>query len=283
MKPKILATLVSGVFLIFVNPVLGQQYEVIYPNDLTAIAEKPLPSPVFLSQQNILRIKGEFFPKGRSSEQYLTVQGSGFIEKNSGYIVSTRHLLVEEIVNLLEKYGEPFYTDKNGIPHGNNYDYIFFAILDTATSRTEYPLEVIAMGPWDTYLDVIVFKPLKKISAKGLILSNNIEPGKKVYASGFTAQSTHYHKINGRTVWIVTDEIKFTSEHIVLVSLQNKTIKSFGINKLYRLSGQTQFGFSGGPVFNSSGQVIGIMIEKDTLFSFVLSSVDIATVLQSIK
>ncbi len=274
---------IIGIAPLTAAPAFGQQFEVIYPNGLTAVAEKALPPQVYLSQQNILEIKGEFFPKNQPDAQPWIVQATGFIEKASGHVVSARHLLVETVMDLAERYNEPFYIDENGVFQGVNYDYKFFAVLNTATARLEYPLEVVAMGPMDTYLDVILFKPLKKIPVKNLALSSNIKPGDKVYASGFTTQDTHYHKANGKTARVTTDKIKFTAEHVVLAILQNETIASIGVKKLYRLAKPTQSGFSGGPVFNTGGQVIGIMIEKDSIFSFAISSDDITTVIKSIK
>lgn len=283
MKSAIISVLALSVLVTFANPTLGQQYEIIYPNSLMAIAEQPLPQSVYLSQQNILRIKAEFFLKNQPAAPPLVTQATGFIEKSSGYIVSARHLFVETVMNLAERNGEPFSINKDGILREVNYDYRFFAVLDTATTRTQYPLEVVAMGPLDTYLDVILFRPLKKISVKGLTLSSNVKPGDKVYASGFTTQRTHYHKANGEVVWITIDESKFTSDHVILVPIHNNTITLAGVKKLYRLAKPSQVGFSGGPVFNNTGQVIGIMIETDTLFSFVISSEDINVVIKSIK
>lgn len=283
MKPASISALALSALLIFANPTFGQQFEVVYPNGLIAIAKKSLPRQIYLSQKNVLKIVGEFSPKDQPNAQPMVVWGSGFIEKESGYVVSARHLLVETAMNLAERYNEPFKIDKNGVLRGLNYDYRFYVVLYTATERLEYPLEVMAMSPMGTYADVILFKPLKKIPVDGLILSSNVKPGDKVYASGFTAQSTHYHKINGETVWITTDEIKFTAEHIILAGLKNKITASIGVNKLYRLAEPTQSGFSGGPVLNSAGQAVGMIIERDTLFAFVISSDDIAAVVKSIK
>lgn len=283
MKPATIPALVLGVLFAFISPAFGQQYEVIYPNGLTAIAKEPLPRQIYLAQKNVLKIRAEFFPKDKPDAPPSIVQATGFIEKNSSYIVSARHLLVETAMDLAGSYDELFNIDKNGILHGVNYDYRFFAVLDMATGRIEYPLEIAAMGRMGTFLDVILFRPLKKIPVKSLPLSNNVKTGDKVYVSGFTSQNTHYHKISGESLWFTSDEIKFTTEHIILAVLQNKTITSAGVKKLYRLFEPTQSGFSGGPVFNSTGQVIGIMIEKDTLFSFVISSEDIAAVIQSVK
>lgn len=283
MKPASIFALMLGVLLIFANPIFGQQFEVVYPNGLIAVAKKSLPRQIYLSQKNVLKIVGEFSPKGQPNAQPVVVWGSGFVEKESGYVVSARHLLVETAMNLAERYNEPFEIDKNGVLRGLNYDYRFYAVLYTATERLEYSLEVVAMSPMGTYADVILFKPLKKIPVNGLDLSSNVKSGDKVYASGFTAQSTHYHKTNGEVVWVTTDEIKFTAEHVILAVLKNKTTASIGVNKLYRLAEPTQSGFSGGPVLNSNGQVVGMIIEKDTLFAFVVSSDDIAVVIKSIK
>ncbi|OGN01418.1 MAG: hypothetical protein A2651_03970 [Candidatus Yanofskybacteria bacterium RIFCSPHIGHO2_01_FULL_42_12] len=191
MKPAPIPILVLGMLLVFTDSVFGQQFETIYPNGLTAIAERPLSSAVYLSQQNIIKIRGEFFQKNQPDAPPIIVQASGFVEKDSNYVVSARHLLVETVMELAGRFGEPFSLDKNGIPRGVGYDYRFFAVLDTATERKEYPLTVVAMGPLDTYLDVMLFKPTKNLPVKSLGLSNKVRSGDKVYVSGFTSQNTH--------------------------------------------------------------------------------------------
>lgn len=279
----VMAFVLSALF-IFVNPIFAQQYEIIYPNGKTAISEKALPPSVYLAQKNTLQITAEFFSKSNPELSPYIFSGSGFIDADSGNVVSARHLLVEAVMDLFFNYGEKFYIDDKGIPRGVNYDYRFYASVVTAgpdSLKHKYPLSVAAIGPINTYLDVIIFKPTQKIPVRGLKLSNDIGVGEIVYASGLTKAQSHFHKPDSSVVYVDINTIKFTAENTILAFLEK--IESGGVKRIYQLFRPIQHGFSGGPLLNKKGEVVGILIETHELFSFAVSSEDVKMLIKKIR
>lgn len=277
-------TVALFLFLLVAPSAFAQQTEVIYPNGLVVIAAENLPPKVYLAQKNTLEIGVKFFYRGRPKAVLSTAQASGFIEKKSGYVVTARHTLVETMINLWYHQGEFFRIDENGIPKGEKYDYEFNVILHTPTSVVEYPLELKTIGKMGTHVDVMIFKPSRKIPIGGLELFLNPKVGDKVYSSGFTTSGSHYHNADGRTINIQTDNgVKFNFENTITAILENKTITSFGLKRLYRMAGTADFGFSGGPVIHKNGQAVGITIEGDYHFLYSVSAQDIDALIRSVK
>lgn len=275
-----------ALFILFLatSTVFAQQTQVLYPNGLIAIAANPLPPKVYEAQKNTLEIRIRLFHPARPSITLSAASGSGFVEKNSGYVISARHVLIETIINLMTHQGGVFFIDKNGLPQVAPYSYEFKAVLYTATGELEYPLELMAIGLMGTHNDVMVLKALKPIPVNGLELSYRAKPGDKVYASGFTNYRTHHHSATGQTINAQLDSrIKYNFEDTLLAVLENNAIKSAGLKRFYRLAGGSDFGFSGGPTFNTAGQVIGITIQTDGYFSYVVSSHDIAEVIKLVN
>ena len=283
MKLAMFSTLSLSFLLIFASSIFAQQYETIYPNGLTLIARKPLPQKVYLAQQNIVEIEGRFFTNEKPHREITGGQGSGFIEKKSGYVISARHNIIEAMVEIWSEHDLPYYIDEKGIPVSKKYHYKFYAIVYTATSKVEYPLEVVGIGPLGTHADVMAFRPLKQIPVNGLELFDNPRVGDEVYASGFTGYTTHYHQENGWKVVVNAGSTKFNFENIVAAVLEDKKITSFGVKRIYKLFGGIEFGFSGGPVLDRHGQVIAVTIEESKNFLYAISSQDVRALIKSIK
>jgi len=281
MKTRNVFTLISCLAFA-ISLTFAQQIEVAYPNGLMAVAENNLPQKVYLAQRNVVRIIGEFTPKG-SGKPGAIVQGSGFIESKSGYVITARHILVETVMNLKKRYGEQFYLDQHGIPQGIAYNYEIFAVVDTAASNNKFPLTVVGMSPLGTYADILVLKPLVEIPLQGLPLSDAIAVGESVYISGFTSPNSYFYNSNGEQIFIDLDIIKFNLEGKILAVLQNRELANTGVKKIFRMYAITTFGFSGGPVINKQGQVLGILSSGNEVFSHAFSSEDIKETIKTVK
>lgn len=283
MQTRLTAALLTSIIFLIGSPVFAQQYEVIYPNGFSMIAENPLPRKVYLAQQNILEIQGRFFTKERPEQEFAVVQGSGFLEKESGYVISARHNLVEIIIDIWSRENLSYYIDKKGIPVSREYVYQFYAIVYTATARLEYPLEVAGIGPLGTHVDIMVFKPLKQIPVNGLELSENSKVGDKVYVSGFINYVIHYHQKDGRPTIVNLGSAKFNFDNEIVAILEDEKVALVGLKRVYRLLGRGEEGFSGGPGLDRNGQVVGITVEKSDFLLYAISSQDIAALIKSIK
>lgn len=266
-----------------VSPVFAQQYQVIYPNGKVAISEKPLPLPVYESQKNILLIEGEFFPKNNPAQNLRKVWQTGFVNAESGNIVSARHGLVETAMSILESNNLDYQIDNQGVIRGIEYDYKFYASVLAATrdaALKKYNLSVISMGAMGTDIDVVVFKSKEKIPVKALQISNTASlVGETVYFSGVTRSSSHFHEEDGEEVYITFQNIKFNIESTILSVFAS--VEHSSVGKMYLLSRPVKGGFSGGPILNKTGKVIGMGVATDEIFSYAISAQDIISLLNN--
>ena len=257
-----------AVFFAFAQSAYAQNKEKLFSTGDVLIAEEPLPSKVYLAQKNTIKIMGRFYSKDDPDSRSFNVYGSGFLEKGSGLIVTARHLFVETI----------FDTDRSYIDSSE-----FYAIVEDADSIDVFPLTFVAASKVGTYGDVMLFKPTnKKLTVNPLELSFNASVGDEVYVSGFTVHFSHYHDTSGGTIPVLVDEVKFNFKNKISDIRENPELFAAGVSRIYRLVDHAQGGFSGGPGLNSQGQVLGITIEANGAFAYLISSRDIKNLILSV-
>jgi len=289
---------VAAMSLVNVEESFGQQFDTVYPQGEIMLSEHKLPKKVFEAQKNTFIIEARFSNHilNKTEESNLEnpqavlfmnspcaktkTQGSGFIEKESGYIISARHLLVDTAMNLRSHCGAIIEIDQNGIIYASDYEQKFVVIVETSTGRLEFPIEPVAMSPLGEYLDIIAFRSAEKIPVLGLSLATGARVGEVTYSSGFSSVQGSYYLPDGDEKSVMSDPIRSVVENAITFV---ESFKSLGIQKKFRLLKPARHGFSGGPLLNNKGEVAGMMTESDSILSTALSFEDIQIFIDSIK
>ena len=272
------ALLVIFILSAFAQSVRAQNKQTLPSTGEVLVAEQPLPSKVYAAQQNVVQLVAKFYLKSDPTAYPVVYYGSGFVEEGSGLVVTARHLLVESLINI----DKSLYVDNNGIFQSVAYDSKFFAVIETPAGINEFPLTAVAMDPLGTYADAMFLKSNRKLPVQSLKLVHTASVGDIVYASGFVTSFSHYHDADG-IAQPVENRIKFNFRNTIIDIREDSELRSAGMARMYILVDHAQGGFSGGPLLNTQGQVLGITIEVQGAFTFVLSSRDIANLISSVK
>ncbi|OGN06794.1 MAG: hypothetical protein A2750_03590 [Candidatus Yanofskybacteria bacterium RIFCSPHIGHO2_01_FULL_45_42] len=265
-----------SVFVFFAQSAYAQNKEMLFSSGEVLIADEPLPSKVFNAQKNVLKIIAGFYSKDDANPDSFIFLGSGFVEKNSGLVVTARHLLVEPLFSV----GQPHVVNGDLV---SKYAHDFYAIVERADSLEIFPLFFVAMSKLDTYGDVMLLRPTNKnLNVNPLELDLNASLGDTVYTSGFTAHYSNYYDLDGKIKNVLVDEIKFNFRNKISAIKENQGLAAAGVSRIYRMVDHAQGGFSGGPVLNDQGRVIGITIEVNGAFVYAMSARDILNLISSL-
>lgn len=279
--------------LIDVSHVLAQKNrtETIFPFGEVLISNCDLPDKVYEQQRNKVMVIVEF--TGTENIYSHTSFGTGEVAL-PGVIVTNRHVLLGGI-NQLITYGYGYELDKDGFPQGIGYSYKFYGLIRNEFGVYEFPLALKEMEKLDSERDIMALEidintrivagsgdnmtdqygssipnPYKML-IQPLKFTENIAIADPVYVSGFTGDG-------------FIDTIDFTFCNQLSALIEDMPINKAGVKRYYRVYGEAEYGFSGGPAFNKDGEVIGISTKfGGDNFLDVLSSKDIKEFLKDYK
>ena len=251
----------------------------VFPKNVL-ISDEPLPEKVKDSFRNTITITACFDlsnQKTFSSTEPMKFGGTASLFEPELFI-SARHTFLVPIIELNQK-GYPFFIDKNGLPHSDYYDYTFYGTANIGGQAVTFPLQLIAMGDLYRPQDLAVFMAINPPSQ--LIPLEFGEPAKLgdiVYSSGRVASFDPLDDhLNPLRKWGLSDFINFNFKGQVvgiITDLPNNTYA--GLRKIYSIRTALEPGFSGGPVFDKNGKIIGLTvnISPGLNFSHAISAED---------
>lgn len=244
------------------------------------ISESPLPDKVKNSFQNTINITACFILNNRSffsSSEQIEFGGTASMFE-PGLFISARHIFLTTIIEL-QQMGRSVTIDKNGLPISDNYRYTFYGTANIKGQAVTFPLELIAMGDPYRPLDLAVFRATDPpIQLTSLKFAESARLGDIVYSSGripsFNPNNNDMNPIRKR---VLSDFISFNFKGQIsgiVTDLPNNAYAGF--KKIYSIRTGLEPGFSGGPVFNEGGEIVGltVSITPGLNFSHAISSED---------
>lgn len=227
---------------------------------------------------------GQLEPMGEGS-------GSGFMAVKPGIFVSARHTFLATINYMLEEKRIPFSLDRNGLPISNYYDYKFFGTAEVKGRAVTFPLELVAMGEPLLGQDFAIFKTLSFPPELAVLEFEETSHRKDlVYSAGrvpvFKPIDDDINFIKKLTQMDFINHIFTGRINEVLTNMPlNRESKLKKIYRIQKFLGNIEPGFSGGPVLNQDGKVIGmsIMLGNGTNFSYAISATDLKLFIQKLQ
>lgn len=256
-------------------------------------SDEPLPQKVQDSFENILGLTVQF-KTNRSflgpSNQVLTYGGTGFLEKQSGLIVGARHVFLDSIIKF-RRTGSKFKLDQKGLPQSqkdpNNipyYEYYFFGSSTVSDKSFKFPIQLAAMGKLEEFQDYAAFRGSFPTEIKALELEEKVKKGDTLYNAGQIPLFIDIESMDpSLRKEALFDTLRYSFKGVLSAIITDLPINKFGLKKLYRIRMDSEFGFSGGPVFNTEGKVVGITILRIENFAYAISAEDIRSFLKKIK
>lgn len=262
-------------------------------------SDTPLPEKVKDSFKSTIGIMVRFTLN--QTNTYVPVKqefhGSSFITKDG--IISARHIFLVTIKELSYR-GMPFTLDKNNLPRSLYYTYRFYGIADINGRPVTFPLELIGMG--DPYLsqDFAVFKAIDlPPQLKPLEFEENVklengdgrfDEDEIYYSSGRVPSFRPFdNDLNHISKRVLMDFINYNfagSISAIIPDMPNN--KEASLEKIYRINGlinNVEPGFSGGPVFDKNGKVIGmtVYLSPGLNFSHAISAKDLRSFIEKLR
>ena len=233
--------------------------------EVTTLDNPKIPQKVIEASKKKLRIGIEFFDDFHQSSIMLprTSGGTGFgvRDKNGNKIILTaKHVVFDNITRTEPPLGSIVETSQDGINFFGNYRYKAYAFYDGKI----YDLAQIGIGRAHTEEDFIAFHVIggdSKIPT--LYLQENVTLLEKVYMAGFAPIPA----IINREVLI--DMIDEPLEGSLSAIIKSEPSDMLRLKKLFRVRGSLEPGFSGGPAYNSSGEIIGMATSISPMFNYV--------------
>ena len=206
-----------------------------------------------------------------------------------GKFISARHIFFADM--LYNEHGYPFMINEKGLPISRYYTYEFCGTANVNGKPFNFPLRLTGMG--DPYLphDFIVLEAVNlKPALKPLEFEEGAELGNLVYSSG----RLPYHNrspadMNSTKKRILLDFINYTftgTISAILTDMQyNKDSKLQKIYRIGRSINSIEPGYSGGPVFDKNGKVIGmsVFLSSGHNFSHAISAKDLKIFIQNLN
>ena len=246
----------------------------------STISDEPLPAKVLEAQKNKIRIVGQFFIPGHPFAPN-NVYGTGFVVnyKSKKVILTARHVLISPII----EHGIGFKLNDGGIPETQFYQYRYFGVISNDGIVSTVYLRPVAMGELGKQEDYIAFSPESSVKIGSVSLVNrNANINDVVYATGFSPSISQIPTRRGGYQSIQADIVDFTFKSKIVAKIDHLAINNAGLKLQYRIRGNLEAGFSGGPVLNTNGEVIGMSIEMLRNFYYAISSDDLTNFLERI-
>lgn len=251
----------------------------VFPKE-ALISDKQLPEKVRDSFRNTITITACFSLNGQmifSSVQPMESSGTASMFE-PGFFISARHIFLVAMVQLNQR-GRPFLIDKDGLPRSNHYQYTFYGTANIDGRAVNFPLELVAMGDPYRPKDLAVFRATNPPSQlTPLEFGPPASLGDVVYSSG---RVPSFHPLgddlNPIQKEVLMDFINFNFKGQVIGILNNMPNNTYaGFKKVYSIRTTIEPGFSGGPVFDKNGRIIGmtVIISPGLGFSYAISAED---------
>ncbi len=263
------------IFLLTYRPVYGQpnshnRTERLNGKDVI-IADEPLPDAVYQAHFNNIVILINFYEKEKDKDRValFTAMGNGSFIK-PGVVISARHVLSEPF----KKIQEQTKKDKEaGITATYSYE-IFGIVFPERSEIFRIPLNLrvysadqadpdimVLQVPPGTMKDAIESNVQGDFTFKILTLSQKLtdksDLGTETYTTGtLLSQDGVFRYV-------------FKSEIVSINDIHESVGR--GMNKRYTLRGHAEPGYSGGPVFNRNGELIGITVMSSDGYNFTIA------------
>ena len=243
----------------------------IFPRE-ALISDELLPEKIRDSFGNTINITACFILDNESQVLFsepMEFDGTAYMFE-PGLFISARHIFLIAIAEL-DKTGRHFIIDKNGLPRGDRYHYIFYGTANINGLAVTFPLELIAMGDPYSPRDFAVFKAINLPSQLAYLeFGEPANLNDVVYSSGRVPSFNPLNiSLNPVIKNVLSDFINFNFKGRIsgiITNLPNNI--SAGFTKIYSIRTELEPGFSGGPVFNTKGKVIGLTISVSPGLSF---------------
>lgn len=240
-------------------------------------SDAPLPTKVEYAIKNTLAIRARFIlnkPNMFFTSELLDASGTGFMVE-PGIFISARHIFFITILELNER-GSVYSLDQYNLPYSRDYTYNFYGTANAGGRPANFKMELLGMGDPHKFLDMSVFKADNfPGTVKSLEFEEKAELGETVYSRGMVPLIIPLNELGtgGKTLM---DFINYTFAGRISAILTDMTInKDTGLKKIYRIETTLEQGFSGGPVLNKDGKVIGMTISTTRNFVYAISAEDL--------
>lgn len=259
----------------------------------------PLPKKVRESFKSTIAITA-IFTLNRPSAYFPAKQeshGSAFITKDG--VISARHTFLIAI----KEHGYrrmPFILDKDNLPRSVHYNYKFYGTADINGKPTTFPLELIGMGEPYKSQDFAIFKAinlppqLKPLEFEENVKQENgdgrFDEDEIYYSSGrIPSFVPHNNDLSPIGKKIQMDFVNYTfAGYVSAVLTDMPNNKDADLKKIYRIGrfiNNVEPGYSGGPVFDKNGKVIGmtVYLSPGFSFSYAISATDLRLFIEKLR
>ena len=259
------------------------------------IAPHSLPDSVYRAQEKKIFLLAQFQRKGPVLEGDpllpTAYTSTGFVVGE--YVVTAGHFIMDS-VSMLKTHGLDFELH-DGIPEGVDYEYTIRGRIMAGSITMDFPLTLVAINVGSPR-DILALKPepstLEFLLANSYIpnaegrlvrnplvilsdphkLTDKVELNEQVFISGYSGDGQ-------------SDLIDFTFPGVIVAKIEKLAVNQGGVKRIFRVLGKVEPGFSGGPMFNSKGEVLGMNVSASYMLNFVyaISSEDIRNFLRDHK
>ena len=219
---------------------------------------------------------------GLMSKRELISRGSGFFI-GPDIVISARHVLIDPIWDMSRQIGLPPTLD-NDLPKSKHYSYYLYGTNYAIRPPENFYLQLISMGALGKHQDYMALRVYGyNRSIKPLTLRDNVKLEDQVFISGYVPIFSFYPNPLGRYVKVQSNLINKIFKGKLSKIIDDLPINKVGSITQYEIEINCEFGYSGGPVLNLEGEVIGMTIEKLGNFVQAVSAKDIIHFAKSIK
>lgn len=245
-----------------------------------------IPTEVREASKNIVSVTGQTQVRSIFNPiingENIEGSGTGFMIE-PGIFVTAGHIITGGMRTLF-RIGHTASFDKFGVPSSKTFKHVIFATTNITQASTDFPLKLAGLGNFiDRYEDLMILTANDyPAELRALTLNlNQIGLDEQVYASGYVAQKIAMGRRNDQTV--LFDVLKKTYPGVVDAVIVDMPINKLGVSVLYRIESKMEFGFSGGPIFNKNGGVIGMTVLRNQNHLYAIAMKDIKNFLDRLR